>query len=361
MECQEIDQDKFLAKVPPYRFDVTRPADLVEEVLRIYGLNNIEVGEGYSVQWVSPKRNNPEEDLKPKVASFLHGVGFQEIITNSLTNPDYIGKLPGIEANQTVHMLNYSSKELSMMRQSLLMTGLESVARNINHKNNDLRLFEFGKTYHRTEKGYQEEWRLMLYLTGNLGPIHWQEETRQIAYHDAVQIFQLLLDKLQIAQVKPKDELPAYMAYGFTYEVKKKPIAYLGKVHPKTLKVWDIKQEVFVVDVAWEYLSTLFSSKQSFTPLPKFPAVQRDLSLVMDEATKFSELEKLAWQAGQPLLQTIEVFDIYQGENLPAGKKSYSLRFVLQDPKKTLTDKEIDATMENIATALQKTGAELRS
>lgn len=362
ISTEEKSDDLIRCSVPLYRTEVTRPADLVEEILRIYGYNAIELDPGYQVKWVSPHRNNPTEDKKGVIRQRLAGDGFREMMTNSLTKPAYSEAIADLNPADNVPMQNYSSADLSVMRQALFLTGLESVAHNLNHQQHNLRLFEFGKSYHKVEQALEEHWTLAMYLTGQTEGESWMNTGRPFCFQDAKLKAEQILELLGLECESKLEELPSYFAYGLSYYLNEDPVAQVGLLHPKTLQLWDIDQEVFYAELDWERLSVAHKNDfVRFTPMARFPSVRRDLSLVLDEQVSYAEIEKVARRVSPELLQSMRVFDVYKGEHLPEGKKSYSIAFVLQDQNKTLKDKQIAKIMEKLKEAFKSSvQAEIR-
>lgn len=347
IEINTVSDDEISVSVPPYRVDVTREADIVEEVLRIYGLNNVEVSDYLGTTFISNFPAKDKNKLQAKITDVMVGAGFSEISTNSLTKATYHDAIRTELPAADVEILNKLSEDLGVMRQCLLFSGLEVLAYNINRRQKDLKLFDFGKIYSKTEK-YKEANRLALFITGNTQEETWQQKGQNTGFHTLAsqvnKIFnQFKINNLEIAPI----ENSAIFAYGLTYIANKKEIAKIGLVSPKLAKITDIKVPVFFADIDWDYLFKQYSEKVTYQEIPKFPEVRRDLSLVIDNEINFEQIKKLAVKLERNLLKSINAFDVYQGENLGEGKKSYSVSFILQDATQTLTDKKIDGIMEN--------------
>ncbi len=345
----------FTASVPPYRVDVLREADIVEEILRIYGLNNVELSPTLRTDFLAQFPEKDANQVQFRITQLLAGAGFQEIFTNSLTKPAYAAAL-GLEA-QNVEILNKLSEDLGVMRQSLLFSGLEALAFNVNRRQRDLRFFEFGKTYHqRGDVGkYAERQHLALYLTGNVATETWQQNSRPVAFHDAASAVGRVLTKLNLRQFDTQDADPTGpFAYGLTYFVNKKPVVSLGLVKSALTKLADLKQPVFYTDFDWDYLFKLSSTDVIFQEISKFPDVRRDLSLVLDRSVSFREIQQLAERTERNLLRGVNVFDVFEGESLGAGKKAYAVSFTLQDPTQTLTDTQIDKAMQRLMGSFER-------
>ncbi len=362
IQITEETEAGFTAIVPPYRVDVTREADVIEEILRIYGFNNIELSEHLGTEYLSDFPEKDIEKLQAKVASLLAGNGFSEIITNSLTKPSYAGLIQSDLAGENVEILNRLSEDLAVMRQSMLFSGLEILAHNINRRQKDLKMFDFGKTYHKINEKYVEKRHLALYITGNTWAETWQLKSTKVAFHTLANAVNKVLARLGFKNFQTKPiESSATFEYGLTYIINKKECVSLGLVKAKVSKAADVKQAVFFADFDWDYLFKQYKENVAFEELSKFPEVRRDLSLVLDKEVTFDQIQKIAKQYERNLLRQVNVFDVYQGDNLGEGKKSYSVSFILQDNEQTLTDKVIDKTMERLMAAFEKeVGAVIR-
>ncbi|MDI9880013.1 phenylalanine--tRNA ligase subunit beta [Flectobacillus longus] len=355
IQITEETEAGFTAIVPPYRVDVTREADIIEEILRVYGFNNIELSENLGTDYLSDFPAKDRDKLQWKIATSLAGSGFSEIITNSLTKPSYAALIQSDLQGENVEILNKLSEDLAVMRQSMVFSGLEVLAHNINRRQKDLRLFDFGKTYHKVNDKYVEKRHLAIYLTGNISAETWQAKSEKISFHTLANVVSKLLKSLGFKDFQTKPiEGSATFEYGLSYVINKKECVSLGLVKAKLAKAADVKQSVFYADLDWDYLFKQYKENVVFTELSKFPEVRRDLSLVLDKEVTFDQIQKLAKQYEKNLLRQINVFDVYQGENLGEGKKSYSVSFILQDNEQTLTDKVIDKTMERLMAGFEK-------
>ncbi|MFT4033415.1 MAG: phenylalanine--tRNA ligase subunit beta [Siphonobacter sp.] len=347
----------FTASVPPYRVDVTREADVIEEILRIYGLNNIDLSVNLKTDYLAkfPEPSKDRERVQFKIGQLLAGAGFQEIFTNSLTKPGYAETLKNVLPGNDVVILNKLSEDLSVMRQTMLFSGLEALAYNVNRRQRDLKFFEFGKTYHKVQDQYLEKSHLVLYLTGNIAAETWQQKSRPVTFHDLVSAINRIFRKLGIQQFETTEvETGGVWAYGLQYLVNKKSVVKLGLVRPDLAKRCELKQPVFYADFDWTALLGLYSMEVTFQEIPKFPEVRRDLSLVLDKTTSFQQVQEVARKYEKTLLQSMNVFDVYEGPNLGEGKKSYSVSFTLQDFTQTLTDAQIDKAMNRLMTGFEK-------
>ena len=355
IQIQAENEDGFTAIVPPYRVDVTREADVIEEILRIYGFNNIELSETLGTDFLSSFPAKDRENLQLKLTQILAANGFNEIITNSLTKPAYAELIKSDLPNDNVEILNKLSEDLGVMRQTMLFSGLEVLAYNINRRQKDLRVFDFGKTYHKINDKYIEKRHLAIFVTGNSESETWQMKSQKVAFHTLASAVNKVLGSLGVKNFDSKPiENSATFEYGLSYLVNKKEVVKLGLVKPNVAKKAEVKQHVFFADIDWDYLFKQYNDKAVFVELPKFPEVRRDLSLVIDKTVSFDQIQKLARNYEKNLLKQINVFDVYQGDNLGEGKKSYSVSFMLQDYEQTLTDKVIDKTMEKLMGAFEK-------
>jgi len=348
----------FVAVVPPYRVDVTREADVIEEILRIYGLDNVPLSTTLAADSLSQFPKIDPNQWQSRVGQLLAANGFYEILTNSLTRPAYNDAIRSALPNADVTLLNPLSEELSVMRQTLLFPALETLLHNINRRQKDLKTFEFGKVYSKTtgETGtkYVEKQRLSLALTGNGEAESWLHKDQPVAFHDLATAVQRVLNLFRVKQYETQPAESALFQYGLTYVVNKKPVVSLGLVNPKLTKLVDLKQPVFYADFDWQALLSLTSAKPRYQEVPRFPDVRRDLSLVIDRSVTFDRISKLAHQSERKLLRSVNVFDVYEGENLGTDKKSYSVSFMLQDPTQTLTDAAIQKTMQRLQDAFER-------
>jgi phenylalanyl-tRNA synthetase beta chain len=350
---QQVDSEWLLA-VPPYKVDVTREADVIEEILRIYGFNNVALRPHNAASFLSPFPNPDPEVVRHKVASLLSGQGFSEILTNSLTNSQYFEKADA-PVESLVRILNYNSQDLNVMRPTLLHSGLEVVRHNLNRRQRDLKLYEFGRTYQRTAAGkYQEKTVLGLWLTGAATAETWQHPSQKATFHDAAGAVQQVLAALGHAQPAPQPTQHPYLAGGLTLLVQNQPVGHVGAVSPQVLKRLDVSQPVWYAELDWEWLLKKYKATLTARELPKFPEVRRDLSLVVDKGVTFEQLRTIAQKTEKKLLQGLNVFDVYEGDRLEAGKKSYSVSFTLQDPTQTLTDQAIDQVMQRLIQQFEK-------
>ncbi len=339
--------------IPSYRVDVRREVDVIEEILRVYGYNNIKFSKKLNATVVNSARN---EDYKIQniIANLLTGNGFNEMMANSLTTADCIKLSENLKESNNVTMLNPLSNDLATMRQSLLFSGLEAVSYNINRRNDDLKLFEFGKTYHKFLSGFEEIKHLSLFVTGNQNAESWTNTLKATNFFLFKGFVTSVLNRLGLDKTKNQPFTNDVFAEGMALSIGNDTIVEFGTVKKSILKHFDIKQEIFYADFNWSAILKLISLKIKFTEISKYQEVRRDLSLLIDESVSFESIYKIAKQSEKNLLKEVDLFDVYQGKNLPNGKKSYALSFILQDNTKTLTDDQIDGVMIKLQKNLEK-------
>lgn len=339
--------------IPSYRVDVQREADIIEEILRVYGYNNIEFSHKLNTS-ISFDSNN-ETKIENIVANQLSSLGFNETMANSLTKADYINLSEGLNSEHNVEMLNPLSNDLKVMRQSLLFSGLESVAYNINRRNNALKLYEFGKTYHKYDTKYQEDKHLTFFVTGSRTKENWKVSAQNSDFFYLKGIITGMLTRLGITNLKTTPTKSDIFSEGIAFSLGKIKLVDFGVVKNTILKKFGIKQEVLFADFNWDNVLKLSSKKNvKVAELAKFPSVKRDLALLIDNKVTFKEIYNLANQSEKNLLKDVDLFDVYEGDKLPEGKKSYAVSFVLQDANKTLEDKQIDKIMQKLQATFEK-------
>ncbi len=333
--------------IPAYRVDVQREIDVIEEILRVYGYNNIQFSNKVNATMANSPRT---EDYKIQnvVATQLNSQGFHEMMANSLTTANYIQLSEMLQEEHNVTMLNPLSSDLATMRQSLLFSGLEAISYNINRKNTDLKLFEFGKTYHNYPAGYEEKKHLTLFLTGNRNQETWTSGQQPTDFFLFKGYVNAVLERLGIQKTQNQPLATDIYSEGIAVSLGKDTIVEIGVVKKSILKHFGIKQEVFFADFNWATILKLISNKIKFTDIPKYPEVRRDLALLIDQAVTYDSIYTIAKQTEKSLLKNIDLFDVYEGQNLPEGKKSYALSFSIQDSSKTLTDEQIDKIMNKL-------------
>lgn len=346
--------------IPAYRVDVQREVDVIEEILRVYGYNNINFTKKFHATVAKAPRT---EDYKVQniIASQLNSFGFHEMMANSLTTPDYIKLSELLKEEYNVVMLNPLSSDLSAMRQSMLFSGLEAVSYNINRKNSDLKLFEFGKSYRKLLSGFNEKKHLTLFSTGNRASESWTNSQKPTDFFLFKGYVNSILSRLGFdkTQNTPVENDVFAEGIGFTYG--NDVLVEMGTIKKSILKHFDIKQEVFYADFNWDLVLKLLSNKIKYTAIPKYPEVRRDFALLVDSSVAFESVYKVARQTEKSLLKEINLFDVYEGQNLPEGKKSYAVSFIIQDATKTLTDTQIDKIMSKLQNNFEsELGAQLR-
>jgi phenylalanyl-tRNA synthetase beta chain len=351
----------FLATVKPYRVDVKREADIIEEILRIYGFDQVELSENLAADYLAEHPVKDGNKLQYRLSEFLTGLGFSEMITNSLTKSTYTEKCGFLSPEKNVEILNKLSEDLGVMRQSLLFTGLEVLAHNINRRQKDLKFFEFGKIYSKAEVGYHEESRLSLFITGDKAAESWLAPSQSVSFPDLHSVIEIILEKLQIEQVETEIIHEDPFVYALKLTKGTSEVGKVGLLKKNITLLAEVKQEVFYADLSVDLLFKKAKGVKKYAEISKFPEVRRDLSLVIDKKVIFSNVKKVAEKAGGRLLKKIGVFDVYEGDKLEAGKKAYALSFYLQDNENTLTDKIIDQTMGRLIESFEKeVGAYIR-
>lgn len=348
--------DGLSLKVPPYRVDVTRDVDVIEEILRIYGYNNIYIPTQIRASLNTSIR--PDKDaVQNQLADMLTANGFNEILSNSLTKSAYSNDL-----DTAVKILNPLSSDLDVMRQSMVFPGLEAIARNQNRKAPDLKLYEFGKVYSIKEDKYIETQRLAIFITGNNTAEAWNQKAKSASFYNLKAVVDGIIERLNIKDFTVEDATCSKLGYGLQYMRGNKQLVKFGSVAASALKKVDVDKEVFYADFNFDLVINLArKNKIVYQDISKFPAVRRDLSMLIDKNVSFGTLKGIAQKTERKLLKEVNVFDVYEGDKLPAGKKSYALSFILEDIEKTLNDKTIDAVMQKIIYNLEKeAGAEIR-
>jgi phenylalanyl-tRNA synthetase beta chain len=351
-------------KIPSYRVDVTREADVIEEVLRIYGFNNITLPEKWNIS-LSDQDLRSEEKRMNTVANLLVNQGYFEMMNNSLTSSELIDQQGGelLSNERSVEMLNPLSKELDVMRQTLIFQGLTAIAHNQNRQNPDVGLFELGKIYHKFDDEYQENKRLCIFLTGRKEQEQWNTSNDETTFYSLKGTVSSILERLGLNKmISTKGLKKSLLADGIQLYIQKNKIGEIGWTSMKTNKAFGVKRRVLIADLDWDMIISLGNrNKVKFTPLAKSFAVRRDFSLLLDEKITFGEIEEIAYKTDRKLLKNVNLFDVYEGDKLPEAKKSYAVSFSFQDEEKTLKDKQIDKLMDKIYDQLNKQlKAELR-
>ena len=360
--------------VPAYRVDVQRPCDVVEDILRIYGYNNVEIPTQLKSSLTIPSDIDKAYHRQNVIGEQLVGCGFREILNNSLTKTAYYTELNKYTEETTVKVMNPLSNDLGVMRQSLLFGGLESISRNINHKMPNLRFFEFGNCYHYSPekkndedpiKAYTEEMHLGMWTTGKRVEGSWAHADEKTSFYELKAYVINIFTRLGVNPGIVVTETSDNNIFGKALALKArsgKVLCEMGTVCHKLLKKMNIDQEVFFADINWDnVMRAIKKNEVLYHDISKFPSVSRDLALLIDKSVEFEQIEQIARQTEKKLLKSVELFDVYEGKNLPEGKKSYAVNFILQDESKTLNDKQIEAIMTKLINNLkQKLNAELR-
>lgn len=347
--------------IPFYRVDVQREVDVIEEILRVFGYNNVEFKEKLNAS-IAPTSKFEDYKIQNIIGNLLAANGFNEILTNSLTTPAYNKLSSDINEAHTVTMLNPLSTELSVMRQSMLFSGLETIAYNSNRRMPNLKIFEFGQTYHQYEANREEKKHLSLLITGNRLEDTWTVPAKKSDFFYLKSVVENVLDRLGLNKLESIPSKPEMLSEGISLQYAKKDVVVLGVVRKSLLKEFDIKEEVLYADFDWDYiLEAIVANKIIYKEIPKYPEVKRDYALLVNENVSFKQIHDLAVQTEKKYLTNVNLFDVYNGKNLPEGKKSYAVSYTLQDHKGTLTDKQIDKIMNKLLRRYEtELGAELR-
>ncbi len=375
MELTDVTDEKADMKVPTYRVDVTRPCDVAEDVLRIYGYNNVEISSSVRSALSSQSFEDQDNKLRNLISEQLTAEGFNEILNNSLTAEAYYTDLAAYPADHCVRLLNPLSNDLNVMRQTLLFGGLESLSHNINRKMADLAMYEFGNVYffnpaveataEKVLAPYSEASRLAIWLTGALRPGNWARPEQPATVYDMKAVIVNILNRLGINPAEIKLAASSCALYSAALDINTrlgKNLGSLGVISKKLASKFDIKQEVIYCELDWHALVNLsLRKKVSYSPLAKTMPVKRDLALLLDKNVTLDQVEAIVRESERRLLRSVTLFDVYEGKNLPEGKKSYAIAITLQDDEKTLQDKQIEAVMNKVIGNLtKKLGAELR-
>ncbi len=347
-------------EVPAYRVDVTRPADIVEELLRLEGYEQLPQRGQAGTAFLAPKNPLPEIDLGDRIGPLLADRGFLEMVTNSLTKASHLKALPWMNDQTAVHILNRLSEDLGILRQTLIETGLDSVAYNLNRRQRNLRLFEVGKGYFKEAEGYSEQWQLALYLTGERTDATWRTKPEAQDLHELRGHLEALGAKLGLSlELKPTEAQGFQHGHEVLFDGTS--VGTIGTLDPSLGDRFAIDAPVQIAWLNLHALAGIAPQPLRFRALSKFPEVRRDLALILDQSITYAELEALAKTTETGLLTAVNVFDVYQGKGIEPGKKSYALSFTLQDAEGTLTDTQIDAVMSRLMSAFEtKLGAQIR-
>lgn len=375
IEIVREDAEGMTLKVPTCKADVTRECDIVEEIMRIYGYNNIHIGTTVNSCLSYGKKPDPRK-LKNAVSDYLTDNGFSEIMNNSLTKSEYYDENPDFPADRCIPIINPLSKELNVMRQTLLYSGLECIARNINYKIHDQKLYEFGRSYVKTDeaanqelpvtKRFNETEHVSIFLTGNMTPESWKMKPAEADFFYLKAYVMDIMHRMRVnmGRVEMVPTQYKFFAEGLDIVLKdsKKLLGTIGRIGRETLKRMDIKQPVYYADLNWTLLLKGYPTKEvQYQEVAKFPEVRRDLALILKKDVTFAAIEQAAMQCEKKLLKRVSLFDVYEGKGIADGFKSYAVSFILQDKDKTLNDKQIESTMAKIQKTLEtQLGAKVR-
>ena len=361
IKIEHSNDEGMLIEIPRYRVDVTRPADVIEEILRVYGYNNVEISDVLQSN-LPDFVSSDDHRIAERLSNQLVSLGFNEMMNNSITSPDYGVISEGIKTLKGVNIINPLGQELSQMRTSLLPGALEVVAFNLNRQSRSLKLFELGKTYQQANEGYKEEKHLSLAISGDVYKESWNVAHQPQVFFYLKGIIQQLLQKNCPLQWEESSSEKDIFSEGLTYAHQGKSLLHFGFVKKDILDKFDINQEVLYAELDFRLLADLAKNNNiQYQEIPKFPQVRRDFALLLDHSVPFDALKKIALKTEKNILNSIELFDVYEGDKLPKGKKSYGVSFYFQDSKKTLTDKYVDRIMGKLQNQFEKElGAQLR-
>ena len=347
--------------IPAYRNDVTREADVIEEILRVYGYNNIQFTEKLKAS-ISSNQIVEDYQIQNKISNQLTALGFHEMMGNSLTSPKYVELSDNLSSDHNVEILNPLSNDLSIMRQSMLFNALEALIYNVNRKNSNVKLFEFGKTYHNFKEGRQEPKHLSIIVSGLKNNENWTQNSQQSNFFYFKGIVSSLLERLGITYFSETETKNPIFSEGLAHQIGDKCLVDYGIITKNIASNFNIDSEVFYADFKWDnILEQIVTENFKLKTIPKFPKVKRDLALLVDKNVSFDSIRESAIKSERNLLKNINLFDVYTGDKLPENKKSYAISFTLQDEKKTLTDKQIDKIMKKLQQNFEKDfGATLR-
>ena len=373
MKIVSQNEEGYVLHVPAYRVDVQRDVDVIEDILRIYGYNNVEIGE--TLKSTLSYSSKPDSyKLQNIIAEQLTALGFNEILNNSLSKAAFYTDLTSFPAANSVKIINALSSDLNVMRQTLLFGGLENINRNVNRRNADLKFYEFGNCYYynadnkkegETLAAYSEDYHLGLWLTGNKYAQSWTTADQKSSIYELKAYIENIFKRLgfNLRMLVTGEYADDLLSEALTvYSQRGRKLAVYGIVHQKIRKITDIDQEVFFADLNWNaIISELNNHKIQYSELSKFPEVKRDLAMLLDKSVTFAEIEKIAFETERKLLKSVNLFDVYEGKNMETGKKSYAVSFILQDETKTLTDGQIEGIMKKLLSNFEtKLGAKLR-
>lgn len=372
VEISEETNETLSLIIPAYKVDVTRDVDVIEEIVRIYGFNEIEINEDLKAVF-SGTGEKGKVIYKKKIAEQLVANGYFEILTNSLLNSKYQVQLNGELSTNAISILNPISSELDILRNEFIFSGLEVVAHNINHKASSIKIFEFGKTYRFGEttsseyrEHYTEQQVLGIWLCGLNNTEAWYQKVAPVDFYHGKGMVETILTMLNVPHRSPEKTSHPFFKSAYSvggYKKNDTPLAIFGEVNAALLKTIDIKHPVYYVELNWDLiLEQIPSGHTTFAALPKYPAVRRDLAMVLDKVIEYKTLKDSSFKTEKQLLQEVNIFDVYEGKGIPEGKKSYALSFIFRDKNKTLTDQEIDKCMQKLIEQFKtEFNAEIRS
>ena len=363
MEIVSETENNFTVAIPTNKADVLREADVIEEILRIYGFNKVPISNQIrSAVTLSEKPDR--QKVKNTISELLTASGFNEIMAVSLTESRYFKEVLPIEESELVFVNNTSNMHLDIMRPTMLISGLEAIVHNQNRQSSDLKMYEFGKSYHKTEEGFKENSHLTIFMSGLKNEESWLEEDQsQVDYFTLKAYVHNVLDRLGVSSYQESAIQDNIFSFGLKYHRGPKNLVTFGKVQTSILKKMDIKNPVFYADFNWDaIINALKKHRIEVTELSKYPSIRRDLALVIDNSVNFKDIAEIANKTGKSILKDVNLFNVYENEEkLGKGKKSYAVSFIFQDPSKTLKDKEIEKIMNKLIETYEgKLGAVIR-
>jgi phenylalanyl-tRNA synthetase beta chain len=361
IKIEHSNEEGMLIKIPSYRVDVSRPADVIEEILRVYGYNNVAISEVLQSN-ISDFVSLDDHQIAEQLSNQLASMGFNEMMNNSITNPDYGVFYESIKSQKVVNIINPLGQDLSQMRNSLLPGTLEVVTFNINRQSKSLRLFELGKTYHLDKKGHKEKKYVSIALTGSVYKENWNVTEQPNSFYYLKGVIEQLLQKSTSVDWEESSCKKDIFSEGLSYSLQDQFLLHFGFVKKEILKSFNINQEVLYAEIDFDLLANRIKNNDiQYQEIPKFPKVRRDFALLLDHSVSFDRLKKIAFKTDKTILNQVQLFDVYQGDKLAKGKKSYGVSFYFQDPRKTLTDKYVDKVMGKLQEQFEtELGAQLR-